>query len=86
MPTQTPPYPPGSMGEMSVGLVLKDQYQQKKLSSEALEVVLDYAFSKLGCHRIQATLLDTPVKDRVMRLFTGRQVYCLHSRRLFFLS
>ncbi|KIK70209.1 hypothetical protein GYMLUDRAFT_34698 [Collybiopsis luxurians FD-317 M1] len=86
VPSQTPPYPPGSLGELSVGLILKEEYHLRGLAGEALELVLDQAFTTMNCHRVQAALLDSPLKDRVMRLFMSRQFLHEGRRRRSFFS
>ncbi|KAH7869149.1 hypothetical protein F5051DRAFT_337209, partial [Lentinula edodes] len=83
--SQTPPYPPGSMGELSFGIIIASKSRGKGYAKEALGLVLDEAFKSMRCHRIQACLLDTFAKDRAMRLFMGmRFAHEGRRRRVFF--
>ncbi|KAJ3756890.1 hypothetical protein EV360DRAFT_47142, partial [Lentinula raphanica] len=69
--TQNPPYPPGSIGEMSFGIVISEKYRCKGYAKEALGLILNEAFTHMNCHRVQVRLLDTHAKDKAMRLFMG---------------
>lgn len=67
--TQQPPYPPGSIGELSLGIILQEEDRGKGYAQETLALVLEEAFRNLDCHRIHVNLLDTSLKDKVMALF-----------------
>ncbi|KAJ4468826.1 hypothetical protein J3R30DRAFT_1610592 [Lentinula aciculospora] len=86
MSSQTPPYPPGSMGELSFGIIIAQQCRGKGFAKEALEVTLNEVFKNMSCHRIQASLLDTSAKDRAMRLFMGMRFAHEGKRRRAFFS
>ncbi|KAJ3774304.1 hypothetical protein FB446DRAFT_729579 [Lentinula raphanica] len=83
--TQNPPYPPGSIGEMSFGIVISEKYRCKGYAKEALGLILNEAFTHMNCHRVQVRLLDTHAKDKAMRLFMGlRFAHEGRRRRAFF--
>ncbi|KAJ3798845.1 hypothetical protein GGU11DRAFT_555192 [Lentinula aff. detonsa] len=83
--SQAPPYPPGSIGELSFGIIISQDHRGKGYAKEALRLILDEAFMTMNCHRIQVCLLDTYAKDRAMRLFMGmRFVHEGRRRRAFF--
>lgn len=67
--TQQPPYPPGSIGELSLGIILQEKDRGKGHAQETLALVLEEAFKNLDCHRIHVNLLDTSSKDKAQALF-----------------
>ncbi|KAF8434795.1 hypothetical protein L210DRAFT_2564757 [Boletus edulis BED1] len=58
-------------GEANIGVVTKPNVQRCGYAREAVQLVLRWAFEDLKFHRVQAAILDTPSKDKVMRLFIG---------------
>ncbi|KAG6379712.1 hypothetical protein JVT61DRAFT_10242 [Boletus reticuloceps] len=58
-------------GEANIGVVTKPNVQRCGYAREAVQLVLRWAFEDLKFHRVQAAILDTPSKDRVLRLFIG---------------
>ncbi|OAX40543.1 hypothetical protein K503DRAFT_768487 [Rhizopogon vinicolor AM-OR11-026] len=59
-------------GEANVGIVMASSYQRKGYAREAVELVLRWVFDELKFHRVQAAIMETPQKDRVMRVFIGQ--------------
>ncbi|KAF9069432.1 hypothetical protein BDP27DRAFT_1325328 [Rhodocollybia butyracea] len=86
IPTQAPPFPPGgSLGELSLGIIITDAHRQRGYAKEALGLVLEEAFRNMGCHRVQVNLLDTFAKEEAMRLLMSmRFVYEGQRRRAFY--
>ncbi|KAF5352196.1 hypothetical protein D9758_009258 [Tetrapyrgos nigripes] len=68
--TQQAPFPPSTVGEMTVGIILSANRRGLGFAKEALNLVLEAAFDNFKCHRIHANVLDTDCKDRVVNLFT----------------
>ncbi|THV07096.1 hypothetical protein K435DRAFT_742717 [Dendrothele bispora CBS 962.96] len=68
--TQRAPFPPSTVGEMTIGVILHSAKRGFGYAKEALELVLEEAFNNLHSHRIQANVLDTYSKERVVNLFT----------------
>ncbi|KIJ14581.1 hypothetical protein PAXINDRAFT_169731 [Paxillus involutus ATCC 200175] len=56
-------------GEANIGIILRPEMQNHGYAREAVQLVLRWAFDELKFHRVQAAILDTPCKDRTMRLF-----------------
>ncbi|KIK95547.1 hypothetical protein PAXRUDRAFT_826897 [Paxillus rubicundulus Ve08.2h10] len=56
-------------GEASIGIVLRPEMQNHGYAREAVQLVLRWAFDEVKFHRVQAAILDTPCKDRTLRLF-----------------
>ena len=58
--------------EANIGIIIADSHQHKGFARETAELVLRWAFEELDFHRIQAAIMDTPLKDRAMRFFIGQ--------------
>lgn len=58
-------------GEANIGVITKPDMQHRGYAREAVQLVLRWAFEELKFHRVQAAILDTPSKDRALRLFIG---------------
>ncbi|KAF9239291.1 hypothetical protein BU15DRAFT_46854, partial [Melanogaster broomeanus] len=58
-------------GEANIGVVIRPDMQGHGYAREAIQLVLCWAFEELKFHRVQAAILDTPCKDRAMKLFIG---------------
>ena len=58
-------------GEANIGVIIQPGVQRRGHAREAVQLVLRWAFEDLKFHRVQAAILDTPTKDRAMRLFIG---------------
>ncbi|KAG8216485.1 hypothetical protein J3R82DRAFT_6597 [Butyriboletus roseoflavus] len=58
-------------GEANIGVIVKEDMQRSGYAREAVQLVLRWAFEELKFHRVQAAILDTPFKDRALRLFIG---------------
>lgn len=69
MPTQQPPYPPGSIGELSLGIILQQHHRGMGYARETLALILEEAFRNMDCHRINVNLLDTSSREKAMSLF-----------------
>jgi RimJ/RimL family protein N-acetyltransferase len=59
-------------GEANVGIVIADSQRGNGFAREAVDLVLRWAFEELKFHRIQAAIMDSPQKDRSMRLFIAQ--------------
>ena len=57
--------------EANIGVITKPDMQHRGYAREAIHLVLRWAFEELKFHRVQAAILDTPFKDRALRLFIG---------------
>ncbi|PBK70756.1 hypothetical protein ARMSODRAFT_91582 [Armillaria solidipes] len=69
-----------AMGEVRIGLILHEKYRGYGYAQQAVQLVVEYAFEELKCHRIQATLLQTPLKAHALKLFT-RERFCHEGTR-----
>ncbi|KAF8553368.1 acyl-CoA N-acyltransferase, partial [Imleria badia] len=58
-------------GEANIGVITESSMQRRGYAREAVQLVLRWAFEELKFHRVQAPILDTPDRDRAMRLFIG---------------
>lgn len=58
-------------GEANIGVIMKPSMQRRGYAREAVHLVLGWAFEELKFHRVQAAILDTPFRDRALRLFIG---------------
>ena len=58
-------------GEANIGVVMKEDMRRRGYAREAVQLVLRWAFEDLKFHRVQAAILDTPFKDKALRLFVG---------------
>lgn len=58
-------------GEANIGVIIKQGMQHSGYAREAVQLVLRWAFEDLKFHRVQAAILDTPFKDKALRLFIG---------------
>ena len=58
-------------GEANIGVITKPDMQHRGYAREAVQLVLRWAFEELKFHRVQAAILDTPSRDRALRLFIG---------------
>ncbi|KAF9226385.1 acyl-CoA N-acyltransferase, partial [Gyrodon lividus] len=58
-------------GEANIGIILRPEMQRRGYAREAIQLVLRWAFEELKFHRVQAAILDSPCKDRALRLFIG---------------
>ncbi|KAH9930808.1 hypothetical protein B0H21DRAFT_711921 [Amylocystis lapponica] len=56
--------------EISICVGLLPPYRGKGFGAEAVRLALQWAFDDIQCHRVQALLLDSPTRDRALRLFT----------------
>ncbi|ESK96358.1 spermidine n1-acetyltransferase [Moniliophthora roreri MCA 2997] len=65
-----PPSVPGTVGEMSIGIILHSNYRGLGYAKAAVQKMLNFAFDELKVHRVQALLTDTYYKDRALNLFT----------------
>ncbi|KAH7926274.1 hypothetical protein BV22DRAFT_1033092 [Leucogyrophana mollusca] len=57
--------------EVNIGVVMDEKHRRKGYARDAVGIVLRWAFEEVGFHRVQAAVMDTPGKDRPLRLFTG---------------
>ncbi|KAH0834855.1 hypothetical protein J3R83DRAFT_10479 [Lanmaoa asiatica] len=58
-------------GEANIGVIMRHSVQRRGYAREAVRLVLRWAFEDLKFHRVQAAILDTPFKDKALRLFIG---------------
>lgn len=58
-------------GEANIGIIIRQDMQRRGYARETVQLVLRWAFEELKFHRVQAAILDTPFKDRALRLFIG---------------
>lgn len=58
-------------GEVNIGVIIKRGVQGRGYAREAVQLVLRWVFEELKFHRVQAAVLDTPLKDKALRLFIG---------------
>ncbi|KAK7036620.1 hypothetical protein VNI00_011553 [Paramarasmius palmivorus] len=65
-----PPPMPGTIGELSIGLILSERYRKFGYGRAAVDKVVRYAFDTIGAHRVQALLTNTYYKDSAINLFT----------------
>lgn len=83
----TPHHPSlNAVGEVRIGLILHEKYRGYGYAQQAVQLVVEYAFEELKCHRIQATLLQTPLKAHALKLFTRERFGHEGTRRSAFFS
>ncbi|KAK0204109.1 hypothetical protein DFS33DRAFT_1384366 [Desarmillaria ectypa] len=75
-----------AVGEVRIGLILHEKYRGYGYAQQAVQLVVEYAFDELKCHRIQATLLQTPLKAHALKLFTRERFSHEGTRRSTFFS
>ncbi|KAK0482248.1 hypothetical protein IW261DRAFT_1025507 [Armillaria novae-zelandiae] len=74
------------VGEVRLGIILHEKYRGYGYAQQAVQLVVEYAFEELNCHRIQATLLQTPLKAHALKLFTRERFGHEGTRRGAFFS
>jgi RimJ/RimL family protein N-acetyltransferase len=62
--------PPDQIGELNLGIILQATHRGKGYGREAIQLVVKHAFNVQHCHRIQASLLRSSNKDRMVSLLT----------------
>ncbi|KAK0215771.1 hypothetical protein IW262DRAFT_234872 [Armillaria fumosa] len=83
----TPHHPSlNAVGEVRIGVILHEKYRGYGYAQQAVQLVVEYAFDELKCHRIQATLLQTPLKAHALKLFTRERFGHEGTRRGAFFS
>ncbi|KAK0445971.1 uncharacterized protein EV420DRAFT_1276927 [Desarmillaria tabescens] len=75
-----------AVGEVRIGLILHEKHRGYGYAQQAVQLVVEYAFDELKCHRIQATLLQTPLKAHALKLFTRERFSHEGTRRSAFFS
>ncbi|KAK0496369.1 hypothetical protein EDD18DRAFT_204217 [Armillaria luteobubalina] len=75
-----------AVGEVRLGIILHEKYRGYGYAQQAVQLVVEYAFEELKCHRIQATLLQTPLKAHALKLFTRERFGHEGTRRGAFFS
>lgn len=58
-------------GEANLGVIIQPDVRRRGYAREAVQLVLGWAFEELKFHRVQTAILDTPFRDRALRLFIG---------------
>ncbi|KAH8830019.1 hypothetical protein DL96DRAFT_1461645 [Flagelloscypha sp. PMI_526] len=58
-------------GELNLGIILTAKHRRQGFATEALNLIVPYAFAKLNCHRLQASIMTMPEKNRVVKMFTS---------------
>jgi GNAT superfamily N-acetyltransferase len=61
---------PLHVGELSMGIIIKEEYRGKGYGREVVQRVARIAFDEAKCHRLQAILLGRVALDRALSLFT----------------
>ncbi|KAF8189807.1 hypothetical protein K438DRAFT_1971326 [Mycena galopus ATCC 62051] len=62
--------PPDQVGELNLGIIISEAHRGKGFAREAIQLVLQHAFEKRMCHRIQASLMSLSSKDIMTSLLT----------------
>ncbi|KAJ7274984.1 hypothetical protein C8J57DRAFT_1062206 [Mycena rebaudengoi] len=62
--------PAEQVGELNFGIVIDPEHRGKGYAREAVQLVIQHAFDVKHCHRIQAALIKSPSKDRILSLLT----------------
>ncbi|OCH87200.1 hypothetical protein OBBRIDRAFT_796425 [Obba rivulosa] len=57
--------------EMALGIALHPDAQGLGLATQAMNLMLHWAFDELKCHRVQVAIMDSPTRTRALRLFTS---------------
>jgi hypothetical protein len=66
--------PAEQVGELNFGIVIDPEHRGKGYAREAVQLVIQHAFDVKHCHRIQAALIKSPSKDRILSLLTQMYV------------
>ncbi|KAF9028598.1 hypothetical protein BDZ89DRAFT_951252 [Hymenopellis radicata] len=85
LPTHHSPFLSG-VGELSIGIIITEDEREKGLAKDALDQVLQIAFDKIQCQRVQAQIIDGPMKGSVLKLFTKLRFGHEGTRRRSFFS
>ncbi|KAJ7695390.1 hypothetical protein B0H17DRAFT_1329599 [Mycena rosella] len=80
------PSPPDQVGELNLGIILDAAHRGKGYAREAIQLILKYAFNVRQCHRIQASLLHSSTKDRMVSLLTHMRFGHEGTKRLAFFN
>ncbi|KAJ7487796.1 hypothetical protein FB451DRAFT_1390783 [Mycena latifolia] len=64
------PSPIDQVGELNLGIILDAAHRGQGYAREAIRLVVKHAFDVRHCHRIQASLLRSSTKDRMVSLLT----------------
>ncbi|KAJ6631067.1 hypothetical protein B0H10DRAFT_1980686 [Mycena sp. CBHHK59/15] len=62
--------PSDQIAELNLGIIIKAEHRAKGYAREAIRLVVKHAMEVKHCHRIQASLIQSPSKDRIMSLLT----------------
>ncbi|KAG6833057.1 hypothetical protein H0H87_012068 [Tephrocybe sp. NHM501043] len=73
-------------GELNIGIILDRAHRGNGYARQAIDMVLEYAFTKAQCHRVQAILPNHIAKDRAICLFTQMRFDHEGTRRRAFFS
>jgi hypothetical protein len=57
-------------GELNLGIILDEKHRRKGFAAEALGLIVPYAFENIKCHRIQASIMNMPGKETVLKMLT----------------
>ncbi|OBZ77739.1 hypothetical protein A0H81_02195 [Grifola frondosa] len=64
-------HPSPMTSEASVGVAVLPQWRGKGLGMQAVKLALQWTVDEIKCHRVQAMVMNSPCRDRALRLFTA---------------